>query len=390
MAAPIKDIFGLALLSATVVAVTVHLKPWHKEGVTRAMAEDARRPGALVLLDVNVRPMDREVVLHRHVVVVENGIVTQVAPLGAVEPPKDALVVDGHGTSYVIPGLTDAHVHLDEGAGEWLPLLVRKGVTTVFAASGAGSWRPEAAGVESLPAPTMYYIGDSGSPEASVEPIWPSATDLLALDAETAPPAVDPSSLEAMAAEWSRVGAWFTPRLVASEAVLRQWGSPDGLATGLRLGSSGLVPRGMLDRWINDNPYTGRDPAGRSRLEELYGLKQRFLRALHHAGAPVLAGSGTPVPLVLPGVSLLDELEKLELAGLSRHEALAASTTNAVRFVRTFIDPRANFGVVRVGARADLVLLDGDPLEDWSFVADPAGVAMRGEWLRDSRRSAGS
>ena len=43
------------------------------------------------------------------------------------------------------------------------------------------------------------------------------------------------------------------------------------------------------------------------------------------------------------------------------------------------------FGMIRVGARADLVLTDADPLADVSSLARPNAVVLRGEWLPRER-----
>ena len=42
------------------------------------------------------------------------------------------------------------------------------------------------------------------------------------------------------------------------------------------------------------------------------------------------------------------------------------------------------FGTVAVGRRADLILLNTNPLEDISNVADRAGVMVRGRWFSES------
>ncbi|HWI63168.1 MAG TPA: amidohydrolase family protein [Symbiobacteriaceae bacterium] len=82
------------------------------------------RPVAFV--HVNVIPMDEERVLPDQTVVVRDGLVERVE--ASQPPPADAEVIDGNGW-YLMPGLTDMHVHI-EGADE-LPLYLANGVTTV-------------------------------------------------------------------------------------------------------------------------------------------------------------------------------------------------------------------------------------------------------------------
>ena len=83
------------------------------------------------------------------------------------------------------------------------------------------------------------------------------------------------------------------------------------------------------------------------------------VRRLHSAGAKILAGDDAASNLAAIGVSLHGEMELLTMAGLSPAEALHAATGG----------PAAAFGLVdrgRIapGARADLLLVEGNPLED--------------------------
>src|SRR5207248_3086948 len=91
----------------------------------------------------------------------------------------------------------------------------------------------------------------------------------------------------------------------------------------------------------------------------------------------VLLGTDAPVPLIVPGFAIFEELANLVRAGLTPYEAIHAGTVNAARC----LGREAEFGTVCVGARADLVLLDADPLVDIDNVRKIAGVMVRGKWL---------
>jgi hypothetical protein len=85
------------------------------------------------------------------------------------------------------------------------------------------------------------------------------------------------------------------------------------------------------------------------------------VRALHAAGISVLAGTDAGNPGTAHGASLHGELALLVRAGLSPEQALRAATAA----------PAEAFGLgdrgrIAVGQRADLVLVDGDPLADIS------------------------
>lgn len=82
---------------------------------------------------VNVVPMDRERVLQNQSVLVEGDTI---GAIGAhLDAPADARVIDGHGTSYLSPGLADMHVH--SSTSRDMVLFLANGVTSVLNMGGA-------------------------------------------------------------------------------------------------------------------------------------------------------------------------------------------------------------------------------------------------------------
>ena len=82
------------------------------------------------------------------------------------------------------------------------------------------------------------------------------------------------------------------------------------------------------------------------------------VRELHRAGVTLLAGTDTGTSYQIPGISLHDELALLVQAGLSPMAALQAATRNPARAFKL-----ADQGTIEKGMRADLVLLDANPLD---------------------------
>jgi imidazolonepropionase-like amidohydrolase len=106
-------------------------------------------------------------------------------------------------------------------------------------------------------------------------------------------------------------------------------------------------------------------------------VRRRLIEALHDGGAGLLLGSDAPQMWNVPGFSIHRELRFLVLAGLTPYEALVTGTRN----VATFLGRPAGDGTVVAGARADLVLVHGNPLEDVGNAARIAGVMVGGRWL---------
>lgn len=139
-----------------------------------------------------------------------------------------------------------------------------------------------------------------------------------------------------------------------------------------------FVPPNIRAAWQPErNTYVRRFGGSPRPFEEWFRVLQMLVAALDRAGVPLMAGSDTPIPCVVPGFSLHDELRDLVDAGLTPARALRAATVTPAHF----LDEAASFGTVAVGTRADLVLVERNPLEDISAVARPAGVMLRGRWL---------
>jgi imidazolonepropionase-like amidohydrolase len=106
-------------------------------------------------------------------------------------------------------------------------------------------------------------------------------------------------------------------------------------------------------------------------------LRRKLIKALHAGGAGLLLGSDAPQIYNVPGFSTHRELESLVAAGLTPYQALETGTRNVALFFGTL----GHTGTIGVGKRADLVLLDADPLADIRNTARRSGVMLGGRWL---------
>jgi hypothetical protein len=104
----------------------------------------------------------------------------------------------------------------------------------------------------------------------------------------------------------------------------------------------------------------------------------RLVKALRDAGARLLLGTDFPNPFVVPGFSIHEELARLVGAGLTPYEALRSGTKDAAEYLKD------DFGQVLPGMRADLVLVNKNPLEDVKRFADRRGVMVRGVYYEEA------
>lgn len=98
---------------------------------------------------------------------------------------------------------------------------------------------------------------------------------------------------------------------------------------------------------------------------------------LHRAGAPIAAGTDTPIGWSIPGYSLHTELEQFVMVGMTPREALYTATLRPAEFFG--LD--SEMGELRVGFIADAVLLDANPLEHIENTRRVRGVLHRGTFL---------
>ena len=110
-----------------------------------------------------------------------------------------------------------------------------------------------------------------------------------------------------------------------------------------------------------------------------------FTKALQDKGGKLLTGTDTLLPTLVPGFALHEELEELVAVGLTPYQALRASTTNPFEFLGELEDA----GTVEVGKRANLVLLEANPLENISNTQQIAGVMIQSRWLSKAEIQAG-
>ena len=115
--------------------------------------------------------------------------------------------------------------------------------------------------------------------------------------------------------------------------------------------------------------------------QRIAALNREMVQALHEAGAGILLGTDAAQAYHIPGFSIHEELVMLVEASLSPYEALEAGTRNAAEAM----GKSAEFGTIEIGKRADLILLEDNPLEDVSNIQNRDGVMVRGRWLTDAQ-----
>ncbi len=391
----------------------------------------------IVIRNVNVLTMTSAKVLEKQNVIVRDGVIESVSTRLA-KMPAGTKVIDGTGR-FLMPGLAEMHGHVPpldapNGATEdTLFLYLANGVTTVRGMLGHPGQLElrEKSKRGRIAAPNLYLAGPSfngnsiNSPEEAIAKVraqkkegWdllkvhPGLTraeyDAMArtareegmrfgghvpeevglehgiemgqetfdhidgyvelLDGDKGP--VDEKKLAAIVKRSKDAGVWIVPTSALWEVLF----GTIPLATLHAYPELKYVPAKAVEQW--SGAYTQRlSGMPREAAKNVIANRTRILRALHEGGVRILMGTDAPQQFSVPGFSLHRELLRMRDAGMSNFEILKSGTVNVGAY---FHEP---FGTIAAGQRADLVLLNANPLADIANVSKIDGVMVRGRWF---------
>ncbi len=192
---------------------------------------------------------------------------------------------------------------------------------------------------------------------------------------------IDSARLSAVATLTRNSGIWHAPTLTVKDMT---WLIPE--VQQQRVADSNLeyLPADVKDAWLPQHWDVFRRQLVAGFGEEEYGLLREgfrnsiaVTRALHLAGVPLLAGTDSPNPYLVPGFSLHDELQHLVNAGLTPAAALATSTVNVARY----LGRENSLGKLAPGYEADALLLADNPLTAIEHLAQIEAVMVDGRWI---------
>ena len=121
-----------------------------------------------------------------------------------------------------------------------------------------------------------------------------------------------------------------------------------------------------------------RTPAYKQWFKDKYAKLQEQIPKQQALGVQLLAGTDLTVPFTYPGSSVHDEVRLFAAAGLTPLQALQTATTHPVQFFGL----QQTLGSVTVGKKAELVLLNGNPLSDLSCLDRIEAVVTHKRVLR--------
>ncbi len=420
-------------------ALAVCLSGWGGSASVAAQppaTRGAQRVRVVVIDSVSVVDVAAGRVDHDRRIVIRGDTIAAVQSVRDSMPPTVDSVVRGRG-AYVIPGLTDHHVHLDVGMERQLIAAARGGVTMVQNMAGDNRVVGEYARrvlTKELAGPEIAYVSVMAGPDFFVDPRFigagvgykpGTAPWMQSVTAQTDVPlavaAARGSGAEILKL-YAMIDSALAARLVAEAHKQGMTVTAHGTlfpARPLQLVQSGvdvlthapyLSWQGAVDVRAQDafdrrkGPYST-VPVGGAQIGALLAAMQRahtyleptlfvFARQANETdvndwaravtkrardvGVAILAGTDGLIggdSTSLPNVHR--ELQLLVAAGLTPREALASATTVSAQAMRR----ERTHGAVAAGFVADMVLLESDPLQDISATTKIRAVVLRGRVL---------
>ena len=184
----------------------------------------------------------------------------------------------------------------------------------------------------------------------------------------------DPAKIPALVKGLKDHSIWVVP----TQALAERWMSSDKdpEALGKEPEMVYMAPN-VLQNWINAKKNLMSNPKyDKASVTNYVKLRRRLIYECNKNGVGILLGSDAPQVFDVPGFSAHHELRYMVESGLSPYEALRTGTYNVGVFLK-----RPDIGVIKPGATADLILLNGNPLQDINQTRNIEGVLLNNQWM---------
>jgi len=166
--------------------------------------------------------------------------------------------------------------------------------------------------------------------------------------------------------------------IVPTQALAERWFTPEKDADAYSKEPEMIyMNEATMKSWITNKHNLAANPMYNPvAMRNFIQLRRKLILECQRNGVGLLLGSDGPQVFNVPGFSVHHELKYMVDAGLTPFEALLSGTVNVAKFYN-----RNDIGMIKTGFVSDMILLDGNPLENIENTKKIEGVMLGHLWL---------
>jgi imidazolonepropionase-like amidohydrolase len=184
----------------------------------------------------------------------------------------------------------------------------------------------------------------------------------------------DLSNIPELVQKTKEAGVWIVP----TQAMMERWMGPTDPTELAKDPEMKYINPNTLNNWVSTKENVLDQPEyNAEQALEFNEIRREILKQLYEAGVGILLGSDAPQVFNVPGFSIQREMQTMVRSGMSAYEILKTGTVNPA----IYFGDEAQYGMIKEGLDASLILLENNPLEDIGNMSHPAGVMVKGQWI---------
>lgn len=169
--------------------------------------------------------------------------------------------------------------------------------------------------------------------------------------------------------------------IVPTQSLFERWFAPISAKELLEQDEMKYMPSSTLRNWLRIKTQYMQDESFDVVQWNLFdSLRRVLIKSIQGQGHGILMGSDAPQLFNVPGFSIHHEIKGMQNAGMSKLEILQSGTINPAQF----FGMEGTFGEIKAGFDADLIIVNGNPLQELESLRNLVGVMRAGRWISKS------
>lgn len=187
-------------------------------------------------------------------------------------------------------------------------------------------------------------------------------------------PLADTTKIDELVSLSKKNEVWIVP----TQSLFERWFAPISAEELLSQPEMKYMPKTTLENWRNTkNSYMEDESFTEAQWQQFDVIRKKLIKKLQENGQGILLGSDAPQLFNVPGFSIQHEIAGMQRAGMTSLEIIQAGTINPA----IFFDALDEYGQIKEGLSADLILINDNPLKNLSTLQNNEGVIVKGQYL---------